>query len=1252
MLTIFVKKFGKYAALTLSGLLLIGGFLAWLAGTEPALRWSAQQAQGLNNGRLVLHDLHGSLYGPLHIGSFSYQNGETRIDGKQAVLDWSPLALLHGHIQITQLTVQQLQINVFRPGTGTARATLPESLSLPLSLSAPSISLGHIALKSAGKEYVLSDVNFGVEKYGGSYKFHLHNIGSEWGKGEAEIALGETRPFILTAHAGMRQEGNFSYRAEADVSGNLEKLQLDAKLDSLGSRAKVSATVTPFDEFPVAAATMTADGINPARLRKDLPKADLGALISVARRGADGVEGSILVTNKLPGTWDRSLLPLREMSARFNGTLRQPGLRSIHLDLGTAGEFNGDGQVTGDQLKLGLDSKNFNPRGVHRKMRRMRLAGTISLQAGSVSQELTANLRYQGFQLHLDAQHKDALVELRKAVLRSAGGSVTLNGTLALRGARPFKLAGALQKFNPADFGNYPAAALNASLSVDGTLAPAPQATLKFSVTDSHFMLQPLTGQGRLSVSAARIRDSEIMLLLADNRLYLKGRLGDPDDRLDFSIKAGNLAMLDPELGGQIRATGTLEGRFSALSGNLHLQASNLAWREHYRVDSLLASARLDKGMDGTLALDASLRGLRMPQTRVDRASLNAQGTRTRHTLNFDAKSPDFELQSRFAGGWNGQPGWSGQVTELSNRGRHAVTLKFPAKLEIAPHHFVLNDATVDLAGANLVLHEFHYDAGQLVSSGELRGLQLAYLQDFAGHAAVLKNDLAFSGDWQFSLHDKINGHIALWRERGDIALPAEANTTLGLNRITLNVDALNNNLQGRLEASGSKLGNLSAEAQVMLSQRNGVRGIAGDAPLRANASLAVESLAWLGPLFDSSGAVTLDGAIQAELGAAGTVAQPQLDGSISGNRFAVSLPNLGPRFTEGRFHAKLQDQKLILENLEMRGGGGSVKGNGTLSLEGKLPVMQLSLQADKLEVLSRPDRHLILSGTGAVSSSAKKLLVTAKLKADRGAIELPKGDAPKSSEDVIVLEQSKPAEKKNLPYVLSFNLDFDLGQKFFVTGKGLDAQLGGALNLSSENGAFPSSNGTIRVVQGAYSAYGQHLEIARGILSFQGPVDNPGLDIVALRKNLPVEAGVAITGTALSPRVRLVSTPNVPDSEKLSWLVLGHGLENSSDQDFSALQAAAGMLLATGESVTLQQRIAYATGFEDVSLKGSGGMENTMLALGKRLSSRAYLSYEHGLTGADTLVKISYTLSKRLSVQAQTGTTAAVDLFYTFSFN
>ena len=60
----------------------------------------------------------------------------------------------------------------------------------------------------------------------------------------------------------------------------------------------------------------------------------------------------------------------------------------------------------------------------------------------------------------------------------------------------------------------------------------------------------------------------------------------------------------------------------------------------------------------------------------------------------------------------------------------------------------------------------------------------------------------------------------------------------------------------------------------------------------------------------------------------------------------------------------------------------------------------------------------------------------------------------------------------------------------------------------------------------GSYRAFGQKLVIERGRLVFGGPVRNPGLDLLALRKNQAVEAGVEVRGTLQLPVTRLVSEP------------------------------------------------------------------------------------------------------------------------------
>jgi hypothetical protein len=81
------------------------------------------------------------------------------------------------------------------------------------------------------------------------------------------------------------------------------------------------------------------------------------------------------------------------------------------------------------------------------------------------------------------------------------------------------------------------------------------------------------------------------------------------------------------------------------------------------------------------------------------------------------------------------------------------------------------------------------------------------------------------------------------------------------------------------------------------------------------------------------------------------------------------------------------------------------------------------------------------------------------------------------------------------------------------------------------------TGRGQLYTVNGTYFAYGQKLTIDPGRLIFDGPLDNPALDIVALRRGGAVEAGVAVTGTVRVPVITLTSNPPVPDNEKLAWV-------------------------------------------------------------------------------------------------------------------
>jgi translocation and assembly module TamB len=222
-----------------------------------------------------------------------------------------------------------------------------------------------------------------------------------------------------------------------------------------------------------------------------------------------------------------------------------------------------------------------------------------------------------------------------------------------------------------------------------------------------------------------------------------------------------------------------------------------------------------------------------------------------------------------------------------------------------------------------------------------------------------------------------------------------------------------------------------------------------------------------------------------------------------------------------------------------------------------------------------------------------------------------------------------------------------------------------------------------VSVRDGFYSAYGQKLVIERGRAVFNGPIDNPLLDIVAMRPNLPVQAGVTVTGTVLSPSVRLTSRPDMSDAERLSWLVLGVAPEGAqTGAQTAALQAAAASLFGRNDgglaaSLGLDVLTVRAAGTGSVDPLagaltpgsfGAGGVvpgqvgssptvaasaaSQNVVAIGKRLSSKVVVTYEQGLRGIWNLLRIQYELTDRLSVRAQTGSESAIDLLWRLSFD
>jgi len=379
-------------------------------------------------------------------------------------------------------------------------------------------------------------------------------------------------------------------------------------------------------------------------------------------------------------------------------------------------------------------------------------------------------------------------------------------------------------------------------------------------------------------------------------------------------------------------------------------------------------------------------------------------------------------------------------------------------------------------------------------------------------------------------------------------------------------------------------------------------------------------------------------------------------------------------------FDSELQPLPRILQ-LDSRidadkltGKPGRFEASGELALDGgngTTGAAKLRLQLDRVGVLQRPDQWIAVSGDGELRLGEAELVASGKLAVDAGLWRLADAGRPSLSDDVVI-RRSKDKPVSPVRRVVKLDLQASLGRSFHFRGAGVESRLAGDIRIRSDDAGLPRASGTISTADGRFDAYGQKLDIQRGLINFQGAIDNPGLNILAVRPSQSVEAGVEVTGTAQRPVIRLVSTPNVPDTEKLSWLVLGRSPDQQGNDDSSLLFAAAQTIFGGQDGGFLRQ-LQQGLGIDEFGVSsgqvGSNGRQATsqvastsgfgqsqtvsgqVVSIGKRLSSNALLSYEQSLSTTESIVKLTVDINRQFSVVGRAGTDSAVDFFWHYRF-
>ncbi len=524
-------------------------------------------------------------------------------------------------------------------------------------------------------------------------------------------------------------------------------------------------------------------------------------------------------------------------------------------------------------------------------------------------------------------------------------------------------------------------------------------------------------------------------------------------------------------------------------------------------------------------------------------------------------------------------------------------------------------------------------------------------------------------------------------RRGGDLTITEEGvSQSLGLNALRLALSAQDGTWHFTQAVAGTNLGVAGGTQTVRVPLST--RWPSASTPLEGVMSWRVDNLATLAPWLPPGWRAT--GSVVAVATFGGQFGTPEISGALTGTQLGLRNLLEGVDWRDGEAKVLLRGQQATIERFVFKappsssgtGGTGGTGDTGQLEVDGSADfgakgAVKLGLRARQFLVVGRVDRRIVASGEARATIGRDEMQLDGRFTIDEGLIDLSRRDAPSLDSDVNVIrddvnvvrddtnvvhnngknnnvknnnDDTVKAARRGPLAKTQVNLRLDLGPQLRLVGRGINTRLAGALTITTPGNRL-AVNGSVQAEDGTYRAYGQNLVIRRGVIRFAGPVEDPRLDIVAGRDNLDVEVGVAITGTAQNPRVRLASEPEMGDVDKLSWLMLGRGPDGLGRTDTALLQRAALAIWAGEEGSSPTDQLLQTLGIDEFSVSQSetGDVRDTVIRVGKQVSRRWYVGYERGVNAGTGTWQVIYRVAQRLVVRAQGGSDDSLDMIWSW---
>jgi translocation and assembly module TamB len=1271
-------------------LLCLGVFL--LLWTEIGTQFLFIQAQQYVPA-LHVEQVRGNLLDRLELKGLNYTSPELNFQSEQTVFAWNSSELLQGKLHLSEFKLNTAKVKL-PPSTSAPqpiatkpfqKPTLPE-IKLPFTLQIDEIGLQKVSVQQGEQPPI--EINSVVLQASAENDLNLQKIIIDLPQLKTELS------------------GSFGLQSPHKINLNLKTT---AKLPQINVIGNLQLTgdwqkITLSSDAEVSTPALSQPTYITLKVQSDWEHATIEALDAKLLDGTLNLTGhaqwlpslqadlnlkaeNLLLTPFSPQQLPENFRLNTNLSAELNGQkllLKQLQLLAANLQINLHGTAlldqqnpSLDAQLTWENLHYPLKNTN-KPLLVQSPQGNFKISGTPqAYQLQLISQIVGQNIPHSHWQIqgagdreqiHISKIHGDLLQ-----------GTLDIDGLLQWGLNRPVPQAD--WKFillaNKLDLDRQWANApkqFSAELHTQGKLNEFLETQVDLKHLQGQVQQYILTALTQLSIKLplknpqlAEIKVQNLKVKSGDTQLTMQGEIAQ-NAALNWELNSPNLAQLVPQAHGKLSGKGSISGALTTPQLKAELQGQQLQFAEN-RLQNLLAKLELSLQGNQPLFLQLEVNDVQQGKNKVlEHAQVKGTGTVGAHQLTADVILPQERIQLALQGGLNlVEQRWQGHIQNLKLvskllqtwQTRQNTALSLSAKqVQLAPLCLFGED------NAQLCLQATAIPQGQTSAKLQLSQINFNRLRQFLPPETQITGILNADVSANITADQRIDSKATVKISEGFIKTKIDdeglqLNHQGGTVNLVISPQGLDAQLAFALDANNA-LG-----AKILLPKFNKL-------PLKPNQAIQGDLQAHfnkfnLVPMFVPS-VENVAGKLNANLQILGSLDNPQVKGLLQLQDANADVPQAGLQLKKLQLMLQGAGQDLQL-NASVNSGAGQLRLQGKFNLPSVDKLNgSLSLQGERFEAVNMPFANALISPNLKIEIAPQKIHVQGEVTIPEATLSPPeKEGAVNASEDVVVVNKNKPEpEVAPSAMAISSNVNLIFGDKISFKGAGFSTKIKGRLQVSNQPHKLTSANGELQLVDGLYKAYGQNLKIQRGRIFFTGgPIDNPMLDVRAVREVQDVKAGVKVSGTAQSPQVDLFSEPMLDQTNILSYIVLGKpAAQATKGGDNQALLTAMASSAAMDQGDGFAKKIANDLGLDDAGIGSntqnnpnvpsasstttkSSGMGDSALTVGKYLTPELYISYGIGLFDSSTIFKIRYLLSKRWTLETQTGTYSGVDLRY-----